>query len=669
MRNVPKLHVPYYEAGSDSFVDYVMDYTATDNPSTSPSFDVSGLSLKEITFRGGELVFTGAHELSRIDLKNDVGTTVKTFRFYQSYKTAAHMDKARVYNGSNFQGTLYLDSLTSGSSSQTYETYKFQYHNKYCYGNHLVGHDAWKYPNLSTREIGGWEESTVLPSVTTPETYYFSVTNYNDKIDSVLLTTPGSPWSLSSDEESMRSGVLKRIVYPTGGFVDFDFEANRYPVSLLVRNFSVYDPDYTSVYPQLCGGLRIRSINYYEAGDHRPVMQKYYRYGRNENGMGDLVYAPKIDGGDDTYHLSAVTASRFVAHVEWPCDGYVILCNDRSKLTLLSIERKKMLYPASELDYSYGNGVFVYYTDVSEYNMEMGAQSGKTAYSYFSPKDFYVPPDDGVLRNILSQLRSAVSGNAQVTGYTYKRLTGMSGSSDAGGKFTFYEYDPYGRLTCVKDNAGKTLQTYNYRIPHPSHFPYLWCVNTPQFLSVTRDCPSGGKQSYGVILPGGGAYMAATTELANRSAREDYQAGLIAGIGFPPDCNIPYAKVELSGIYTTWEHPFFSNGAWVDFLQNGSIVYSVEVPFGDMNNFENPYFPTVELYIVPGTYEVSVRMSPETHYNNGNIPQYSCNVRDNYESIVRFNATDATLTFAPSVTYDFHISCVYARSATPMEEL
>src|SRR5690606_8222922 len=63
------------------------------------------------------------------------------------------MTQAKHYNGHDFQGTMYLDSLHVRNGLQTYERYGLLYDNRFCYGNHLKGKDAWGYRNASTVEI------------------------------------------------------------------------------------------------------------------------------------------------------------------------------------------------------------------------------------------------------------------------------------------------------------------------------------------------------------------------------------------------------------------------------------------------------------------------------------------------------------------------------------
>ncbi|GAA4778311.1 hypothetical protein GCM10023231_01070 [Olivibacter ginsenosidimutans] len=52
--------------------------------------------------------------------------------------------------------------------------------------------------------------------------------------------------------------------------------------------------------------------------------------------------------------------------------------------------------------------------------------------------------------------------SAQITTYTYDPLVGMTSSTDASGRTTYYEYDGFGRLQQVKDTQGKPISSYDY---------------------------------------------------------------------------------------------------------------------------------------------------------------------------------------------------------------
>ena len=66
----------------------------------------------------------------------------------------------------------------------------------------------------------------------------------------------------------------------------------------------------------------------------------------------------------------------------------------------------------------------------------------------------------GLSSTQISSLRGIT--NSFVTIYNYEPLIGMISSSDPNSVTSFYEYDTFGRLKCIKDDEGRILKTYEY---------------------------------------------------------------------------------------------------------------------------------------------------------------------------------------------------------------
>lgn len=78
------------------------------------------------------------------------------------------------------------------------------------------------------------------------------------------------------------------------------------------------------------------------------------------------------------------------------------------------------------------------------------------------------PSSDNGLRAEITKLRNGLAGSAaQVITYTFSPQIGTTSETDPSGKVTYYEYDALGRLKVIKDNDGKVLKTFEYKILQP----------------------------------------------------------------------------------------------------------------------------------------------------------------------------------------------------------
>ncbi len=399
-------HMPYVNAQNQ-----VIDKSFTANQALNlTTMTVWGLALDKIEFRGGSVVFSGADKLSSIVIRDAVNAEVRSFNFFQSYKNATYADDAKAANGQDFIGTMYLDSIQVKNNNQAYETYGLMYKEKFCFGAHLKGQDAWGYPNASTTEFAASSDQIAVPEQKFIEKYYRSCV---DVVNNVPVNVGNPDNTESPDREAAQRGILRAIIYPTGGYVNFDFESNKYSSPTSGENSSIV---------RMGGGLRIRAINYFDGKSLMPVSQKYYRYGELEDGTGLLINSPSRDYDDVLYKFGAFSYSQTTVYL----GSTLIDCYNRSCLSIWAKETKTTYLPASSSDYTYSNGAPIYYTKVTEYNNDLGTLSGKKVHTFYGPAEFdntYLSyPDSKVEGTNINRMRSdgLIGAEKLVEDYKYE---------------------------------------------------------------------------------------------------------------------------------------------------------------------------------------------------------------------------------------------------------
>lgn len=443
--NKRELHVPYLD-GQSNVVDKVFSDNTFINKSTS---NIYGLSLSEINFRGGRIELGGIEQLSSIKVLDDKNVEVKSLNLFQSKSYTSGVQTA---------GTRYLDSLYVRNGIETFQKYRLLYHSKFDYGNHLKGHDAWGYPNHKTRSVyQNTNDYLSIPETTiTQEKFHDPEYDNNCSVftANVEIEVGGDDnWAEYPNEDYIKQGVLKQIVYPTGGIVDFDFESNVY-----TDNFAAsISPLYSQELPQIGGGLRIRSINYLDE-DANFIKQKYYRYGDLEEGAGIALFKPERDSKPNTYYFGVQSYEQEVNYLEaWYGQ---IPCEDPSCLTAVATETKTTYEPASTLDYTYPNGAPIYYTKVTEYQQDLGKQTGKTVYDFYPPDEFYPSTNDRIMvpETNIPYLKVDWPLGAQKSVETYK-YNPEAGFRPTGKKS--FEYTPFNLSSQVKVAGVFQKNSYN----------------------------------------------------------------------------------------------------------------------------------------------------------------------------------------------------------------
>lgn len=160
--------------------------------------------------------------------------------------------------------SMRLIDLYRGSSANTRHKHQFHYNSTTLPRRCTTAQDFWGYCNSNT--------STLLPSST-----FYTRDNW-----ATVSTTIGNG-NRAVDESKMKAGILEKIIYPTGGYTLFDYEANRTSTDLV-------------------GGLRIKAISSYDAMSSSPASTKTFVY-ENPN----LIQPFKNKG----YSREYISASQF----------------------------------------------------------------------------------------------------------------------------------------------------------------------------------------------------------------------------------------------------------------------------------------------------------------------------------------------------------------------
>ncbi|GAA4779398.1 hypothetical protein GCM10023231_02710 [Olivibacter ginsenosidimutans] len=109
--------------------------------------------------------------------------------------------------------------------------------------------------------------------------------------------------------------------------------------------------------------------------------------------------------------------------------------------------------------WSYGGQYPIAAVKNALYNEVVPVLGGATAVNNFS----IAKPSDTAIRDFIAPLRTNTAlKNAQIATFTYDPLVGMTSSTDASGRTTYYEYDGFGRLQQVKETQGKPISSYDY---------------------------------------------------------------------------------------------------------------------------------------------------------------------------------------------------------------
>lgn len=278
--------------------------------------------LKEIKFIGGRVQF----DQNIIRIKNELGHTIKKLELEQ-----AQFENLQSQSG-NYMKLSSISSIDTITNKR--EKHEFTYNES----TNLplfealyitTGVDYWGYYNGKTNN------SSLVPKFQLGSDYMYIYTTSNNDRD--------------ADEEFMKTFILTKIKYPTGGTTEFEYETNK------ANNINI-------------GGLRIKKIiSKPDVTTTAPIIKKY-TYGVSEDGNGLLLQDPS-----DIHNYLTTSVYDYI------CPYFPESIGQAYRVRTISSD----LNDGGDLN----SGSPVFYSEVAEYNESIaGITNGKTIYKYERPK-------------------------------------------------------------------------------------------------------------------------------------------------------------------------------------------------------------------------------------------------------------------------------------------
>jgi len=150
-----------------------------------------------------------------------------------------------------------------------------------------------------------YNTSVALPGYLADHTDHWGFYNGNKSYDYRMYKDPAALRAYYAyrqpDVNYLQSGILSRIVYPTGSRTDFQFESHTYAKEVdVVRN----TPLITRPDNPIAGGLRVKKITHYESGTTQTPLEKTYYYVANYNPAVNPATLPSsgVLGGQAKYY-------------------------------------------------------------------------------------------------------------------------------------------------------------------------------------------------------------------------------------------------------------------------------------------------------------------------------------------------------------------------------
>ncbi|GAA3594124.1 hypothetical protein GCM10022396_09140 [Flavivirga amylovorans] len=286
-------------------------------------YNFSTKRLSKITFANGSVEFkenpiarediatsynNASYNLQYINVYNKHSTCIKKYKFNYKYLTGGgdNVIANTPYSDPSYTKWMLLASLEELSPVSTKKlTHYFSYDETYIPSRRTsCAQDYWGYYN------GAETNENLVPTVT--------VFNFLKNKDEVF---EGADRQVNTNK--CKFGILKRIIYPTGGYTEYDFESNM--ISTAIEELpSDFVADNHGNYH--VGGLRIKEIRNHKKGIAAPVTYKYkYTTDYNSN----------ISSGDIFNHrlFSYHSIFTYYMHASVPQSGWNAVVTSFAKIT------------------------------------------------------------------------------------------------------------------------------------------------------------------------------------------------------------------------------------------------------------------------------------------------------------------------------------------------
>jgi YD repeat-containing protein len=333
------------------------------------STDKRILKVFEIKYRSGKVKFHkhevgnsswGATQLDSICVLDYNDKIIKTVRFYYTQRPEIE--------------SISLDSLIiKGASAAAVERYAFAYDpGTFWWGGNIYERTKWTdpcgyfagYPVTASNSTDATGNAVPFKNISMRKLCwaYYEGPVYPSHSFIQPIGTAFQP-----NYSAMQAYVLKKITYPTGGRTEFTYEPNQargeYPDNVIVRNTS---------------GLRISNIKIFSDKSNNVTMEKSYKYGIHEEGAGYPQDYPRFPR-NYMYEQAVVYYTELLVWVPvFP--GYQLSPVSGSYVVTTERKRTYSSRPFNRLFFS--GGAPVLYSQVTEYQLDRGKQTGKTVYLY-----------------------------------------------------------------------------------------------------------------------------------------------------------------------------------------------------------------------------------------------------------------------------------------------